>query len=826
MKPVPKTNIFIKIFLYLFGISLSFIGIITIMVLILYPKMPSMDELRNYQPKLPLKVYSSDGVLLGQFGLEHRIFVKFKNTPPNLVKAILAAEDERFYQHGGVDYIGVFRAIISNLLSFHKQSGASTITMQVARNFFLSSKKTYIRKFNEVLLAYKMESSLTKDQILELYINQIYLGWRAYGFAEASYTYFGKPINRLTIAEYAVLAGLPKAPSAYNPIVNKKRSNARKVYILNRMKDLNFISNDEYKEAISQEIIINKTNLKDATDAGSYVSEMVRQMLYDKFGESIYTAGYKVTTTIDSKMQLAAYNALRNGIINYDSTYGYNGAEADFSDQLLSGVSNNNINDDAVLSILDGIEDFGDLQAGIITYKTNNLIRVKLKNNSLIDFSVDKLRFVKRYLNSGGKKQLKVGSLIRVRNYNNNWTISQIPEAEGALVAINPNDGAIKALMGGFDFNKNKYNHVTQAYRQPGSGFKTFVYSAALEKGYNANTIIEDSSICFASGGENNGQWCPKNDESDNGFAGDVTLRYALTKSLNIPVIKIIDDITPNYVINYLAKFGFDTSVFHPYLTLSLGADGVTPLQMASAYAVFANGGYLVNPYVITEIADSHGKILAKTLPVNIKLNKPSIDPRNAFIMTSILSDVVKYGTGARVYKELGRLDLAGKTGTTNNNKDTWFNGFTPNLVAITWVGYDTPKSLGSHAYGASVAMPIWIDFMKSALANMSEMQRIMPSGIIVKHGTGDNPRDEYLYDPKYTADVVDTSTIKNTSVDNNIVSGVSLSDDLLPSKQIASTTNTNTTDNSVTNTNNADTTNNIGSNNNKDPLQDIINNN
>jgi penicillin-binding protein 1A len=752
-----KFNLLVKLPLFMLGLAIAGAGIFAIMVMIMYPKMPSMDELRNYQPKLPLQVYSSDGVLLGQFGQEHRIFVSFKNTPPLLIKAILAAEDERFYQHGGVDYIGVVRAVLGNVLLFHKQSGASTITMQVARNFFLSAQKTYARKFNEVLLAYKMESSLTKDQILELYINQIYLGQRAYGFAEAAITYFGKPLDKLTIAEYAVLAGLPKAPSAFNPVVNKKRSHDREVYILNRMHTLDFITDAEYDAAVKQKISVVHGSAKDATDAGGYVSEMVRQMLYEKYGESIYTAGYKVVTTVDSKMQLAAYVALRNGVINYDSTYGYKGAEdqLDVHNASLSSDSPNDaINDQVLLTDFESITDFGDLQAAIVLDSNKGGIRARLRNGNDVEFHGDKqLRFVKKYLTGGGKRQIKHGSLIRVRNINGVWSISQIPEAEGAIVALNPNDGAIKALVGGFDFTKNKYNHVTQAMRQPGSSFKPLIYSAALDKGYNADTIIDDSQICFATGGENNGQWCPKND-GDEGFFGDVTFRWALTKSLNVSTVKIINQITPEYTIDYLTRFGFNKDQFHPYLTLALGVDGVTPLQMAVAYAVFANGGYVVTPYLINTIADNNGNILAKTEPTDIKLNRPTIDQRNAYIMNSILQDVVRYGTGSRVYHDLQRDDVAGKTGTTSENKDTWFDGYTPNLVAITWVGYDQPKSLGANAYGASVALPIWLDFMKSALVGMPQMQSTMPPGIEVKHNATSQGNDEYVYISGFTPHV------------------------------------------------------------------------
>lgn len=747
-KKTKKQSLLLRLTLWMFGLLIAAVGVFAIIIMVLYPKMPSMDELRSYQPKLPLQVYSSDGVVLGQFGQERRIFIKFQDTPKLLVKAILAAEDDRFYKHGGIDYVGVLRAAVSNLVSFHKQSGASTITMQVARNFFLSTKKTYWRKLNEVLLAYKLEQSLTKDQILELYINQIYLGQRAYGFAEAGITYFGKPLNKLTVAEYAVLAGLPKAPSAYNPVVNKKRSHERASYILIRMRSLGYITKSQYNQAVNQSIVIVRGTSRDATDAGGYVAEMVRQMMYEKFGERIYTAGYKVVTTVDSKMQLDAYVALRNGIINYDATYGYKGAEAqlDLTKNNTRNLSNND-NNEIVLSDFDGITDFGDLQAAIVVQVKKNYIKARLRNGNEVEFKGDnQLKFVHKYIVSGGRRQIQRGSLIRVRNNNGSWSISQIPEAEGAIVALNPNNGGIKALVGGFDFTRNNYNHATQAMRQPGSGFKPFIYSAALENGFGADSVIEDSPICFDKGGVDNGQWCPKNDESDGGFAGNVSFRYALVKSLNVPIIKILNQITPKYAITHLTKFGFNPDQFPPYLTLALGVAEVTPLQMAVAYSVFANGGYLITPYLISTISDSNGNVLARTEPVNIKFTQPTIDPRNAFIMNSILQDVAVYGTGARIYRELGRRDIAGKTGTTSDNRDTWFDGYTPNLVTITWVGYDQPKSLGAHAYGATVSLPIWLDFMKKSLMNMPQMQRNIPLGIEVKANATWNGQNEYVY--------------------------------------------------------------------------------
>lgn len=734
-----KSSIFAKLFWLVFGLILAGGSVVAVMIAVTYPKLPSMDELHNYQPKLPLQVYSSDGVLLGQFGQEHRIYVDFDNTPKLLVNAILSAEDERFYEHGGVDILGIIRAVLGNITTGHLQSGASTITMQVARNFFLTTQKTFTRKFNEILLSYKIEHSLTKDQILSLYINQIYLGQRAYGFAEAAQTYFGRPLDKLTIAEYAVLAGLPKAPSAYNPVVNPKRSHDREMYVLGRMLKHGYITQEQYDEAVKQKIIVARGTVKDFTDSGSYIAEMARQYLYPTYGDAVYTQGFKVYTTVNSKLQQAAYAALRKGILNYDATHGYQGPEQRVD---LTPSSPDSTLDQTALGLFDGITDYGDLFAAIVLQVTPDSIDVILRNGNHLTFSGKQLDWVHKYLGNGAKSILP-GSVIRVRQNNDQWQISQLPQVQGALVAMNPQSGAIQALMGGFDFTANSFNHVMQAKRQPGSSFKPFIYSAALEKGFTTETIIDDSQVCFP-GGNDGGQWCPKND--DGKFLGPISLRQGLTLSRNLITVKILNAISPQYAISYVSKFGFSESQFQPYLTMALGANEVTPLQMAQAYAVFANGGYLVQPYFIDKITDANGKLLAQTQPSNIAQQSPVIDPRNAFIMNSILKDVAKYGTGARAWRELHRSDVAGKTGTTNDAKDVWFDGYTPDLVAITWVGYDQPKSLGRQ-FGATLALPIWIDFMRSALPTLPERQLAMPSGIVTEDGGTWKGDTEYYYE-------------------------------------------------------------------------------
>ncbi len=728
--------------LFFTSIGIFIAGLCVVSAMYMYPKLPSMDELHNYKPKLPLQIYSEDNVLLGQFGEEKRIFISFEDTPQLLVKAILSAEDTRFYQHGGVDFVGIGRAILSDIVTRRLQSGASTITMQVARNFFLTKKKTFSRKFYEVLLSYKIEQSLTKNQILELYINQIYLGQRAYGFAEAALTYFGKPLDKLSIAEYAILAGLPKAPSAYNPIVNKKRAHERGMYVLGRMIDANFITKEEYNTAINEEIHTTKNSNIDTINFGDYVSEMVRQMMYEKYGDAIYSTGYKVHTTINSKMQRSAYSALRNGLIQYTIQFGdYSGPETQLNITPDDSTDTKNI----INAAFDDINDYGDLKVAAVLRVTDKQLSAILRDGSQIVISGNNFKNIKKYTTTNNSnKNITRGSVIRVINNNNTWGVVQLPNVEGGIVALNPNNGAIKAMVGGFDFYKNKWNHVTQSMRQPGSGFKPFIYSAALEKGFTPNTIINGDPVCFSNGNKNE-PWCPKNDEENE--TGNVTFRQALAKSLNIPTVKIMNQITPQFAIEHISQFGFDKQHFQPYLTLALGVNEVTPIQMAQAYSVFANGGYLVSPYIITTITDNDGKILAKTAVPDTITENPVITPRNAFVINNILQDAIRYGTGSRAYRELKRDDLAGKTGTTNDNKDVWFNGYTPNLVAITWVGFDKPKTLGKHAYGASVALPIWINFMKPIISDIPEWHLPMPNGLVaVESATWKNGR-EYLYE-------------------------------------------------------------------------------
>ena len=690
-----------------------------------WPNLPSLEVLTDYQPKIPLRVYTVEGALMGEFGEERRLLVGIAEVPEQLKHAILAAEDERFYQHTGIDYIGVARAAYSNLVQGGRRQGASTITMQVARNFFLSSEKTLTRKLYEALLAFKIEHSLEKDQILELYVNQIYLGQRAYGFAAAAQIYYGKSLDRLTLAEAAVLAGLPKAPSAYNPVANPQRARQRQQYVLRRMKELGHISDQAYAEALKAPIIVRRTVDDFAGLHGEHIAEMVRQAIYDQYPEEVYARGFRVYTTIRKADQEAAYEAVRRGLLDYDRRQGYRGPEGFV--QLSPQAA-----DDELEDALAEHGDVDDLRAALVLAATPREVRALLRSGETVGISGDGLRFAARGLEekTAPARRIRRGSLIRVqRDENKTWHIVQLPEAEGAFVAIDPNDGAVRALVGGFDFHRNKFNHVTQAWRQPGSSFKPFIYSASLEKGFTPATVIADEPIVVEAEVTGSQRWEPKN--YDGKFEGPMRLRTALAKSKNMVSIRILQGINPKYAQDYVTRFGFDADKHPPYLTLALGAGAVTPLQMARGYAVFANGGFLVQPYFIHKIVDDRGNPLGLAKPQQAGDEALRvIDARNAFIMDSMMQDVTRYGTAASVSK-LGRRDLAGKTGTTNDFVDAWFCGYQPGLVGIAWIGFDQPRTLGKNQTGGRVALPIWIDYMGKTLKTVPETARVIPEGVV-----------------------------------------------------------------------------------------------
>ncbi len=692
---------------------------------LIYPNLPPLEALTDYKPKLPLRVYTADGALISEFGEERRAFIAIDKVPRYMKQAIIAAEDERFYTHGGVDTLGVLRAAGSNLLSGGAKEGASTITMQVARNFFLSNEKTLSRKLSEAMLAMKIEHSLSKDKILELYINQIYLGQRAYGFEAAARAYFGKPMKELSLAEFAMLAGLPKAPSRYNPVVNFPRAKARQEYVLSRMLKLRFIDQPTWQAAIKQKLVIRQA--RQHTDvAADYAAEMVRQMLFEKYGEAIYSSGYKAVTTLRRSQQAGANLAVWRGIADYDQRHGYRGPEKQI--RLPSGKAER---DSAIAAALADFAPVSDMLPAVVLSADKKSIRAQLQDGTVAEISGNSVKWVANWVAAKKGRKLDPGAIVRVQSTGGKarWRLAQLPEVEAALVALDPNTGAITALVGGFDFNRNKFNRVTQAWRQPGSSFKPFIYSAALEKGYTPASIIDDAPLILAAEEAGGTAWEPRN--YDGSSSGPVRMRAALTKSLNLVSIRILQGIGPHYARDYIRRFGFDPARHPPYLTMALGAGSVTPLQMAAAYGVFANGGFGVKPYLIDKVYDKDGRLLMQASPQKAGVSAPRvIDPRNAWLMTTMMQDVVRYGTAARA-SQLKRSDIAGKTGTTNDARDTWFAGYTPDLVAIAWMGYDQPRSMGRRETGAQSALPVWISFMETALRGMPQKGWPMPSGII-----------------------------------------------------------------------------------------------
>jgi len=731
-------------------LALLALGVIAIMLLVFaalvtLPTLPSLDTLTNYRPQIPLRIYSAEGLLIGEFGEERRDFVKINAVPAALKQAILAAEDDRFYQHYGVDFIGVLRAMRSNFSAGGIRQGASTITMQVARNFFLTKEKTMTRKFSEALLAFKIEHSLGKDRILELYINQIYLGQRSYGFSAAARTYFGKPLTQINLAETAMLAGLPKAPSLYNPVADFKRAQGRQQYVLNRMHELGYISADELKRA-KQTIITLYRPVKVYAMPADYVAEMARQVVYQRYQEEAYTRGFKVYTTVTKPDQEAAYRALRKGVLEYDERHGYRGVEA-FVGLPKSG--------EQLKEILSRFNDYDDLLAALVITASSSAIEAMLRSGETVKLTGNSLKFIQRYLSSDPKisdKRIRPGALIRLKKTEKDeWRISQLPGAEAALVAMDPNDGAIRALVGGFDFGLNMFNHVTQAWRQPGSSFKPFIYSASLEKGFTVATIINDAPLFLDRAQTGGKSWEPKN--FDGKFSGPIRMRTALTHSKNLASVRILQSISPRYAQDYIKRFGFDESRHAPVLPMALGAGSVTPMQMAAGYAVFANGGYQVHPYFIQRIEDSNGNVLQQAKSVVAGKNaKQTIDRRNAFLMTSMMQDVIQRGTATRA-KIIGRQDIAGKTGTTSNYVDAWFCGYQKNLVAAAWMGYDEPRSMGRNETGGRAALPIWIDYMTVALKEIPVEKMTPPEGIVVAKISGetgmrdrDGTLNEYFY--------------------------------------------------------------------------------
>ena len=724
----------LAVLLTLAAIVLFGAGAVIYLMSAILPKVPRIDAVTDYRPKIPLRIYTADQVLIGEFGVEHREFVPIANIPPMMKTALLAIEDARFYEHGGIDWIRAAGAAKSNLRGGFRQ-GASTITMQVARNFFLSREKRISRKLTEIALAYRIEDALTKDQILELYMNQVFLGNRSYGFSSAARSYFGKSLGELTLAETAMLAGLPQNPSRHNPVANPKRAQLRQHAVLKRLVELGDISDADYRKALDEPLRIRRGRPAFDTRA-DYVAELARQAVFAQFGEEAYERGIVVTTTILKAQQDAAYESVRRNVLDYDQRHGYRGPEA-----RIDLPQDPAEREEAIAEALQKRPASDGLVPAMVIAASGNSVRVETLAGDEITIEGAGLTFAARALAPAAREPLAItpGAVIRIsKRAKNAWAITQVPQVAAAFVAIDADTGAYQALVGGFDYNLQKFNHVTQAWRQPGSAIKPFVYAAALDKGYSPGTRILDAPLDMP--GENAGAtWSPQND--DGVFSGPVTMRYSLAHSKNVTTVRLQRALGVDYTHDYLGRFGFDPQRHARNLTLALGTGAVTPLQMAGAYAVFANGGYRVRPYLIAQIRDGNGSVILEHRPQPARQDSERVlDARNAFIIDTMLRDVTRYGTGAASVQKLGRNDIAGKTGTTSDAFDGWFAGYGGKVVAVAWMGYDEPRSLGGREFGSTLALPIWIDYMRVALASLpQEQEQLEPEGVMREN-------DDWIY--------------------------------------------------------------------------------
>ncbi|WP_208278161.1 penicillin-binding protein 1A [Massilia oculi] len=688
------------------------------------PDVPDIKAVTDYRPKIPLRVYTADKVLIGEFGAERREFVPVAKVPALLKSAVLAIEDTRFYEHGGVDWIRALGAAKANIGDFGSQ-GASTITMQVARNFFLSRDKTLPRKLTEVALAWKIEKALSKDQILEVYLNQIYLGQRAYGFASAARTYFGKALPDLSLAEIAMLAGLPQNPSSSNPVSNPQAARKRQQVVLRRMRELAIITEAQYRRALAERLQVRSYGAT-LNPRAAWVAEIARQAVHARFGQAAYERGITVTTTIVAAEQDAAYESVRRNVLAYDRRHGYRGPEARIA--LPAGAAER---EDAIGAALQKRPAVDGLVPAVVVAASPKRVRALLASGDAVEITGPGLGFAAGALSSKAKPASKLapGAVIRLgKAADGAPSIAQLPEVAAAFVALDTGTGAYRALVGGFDYSVHKFNHVTQAWRQPGSSIKPFVYSAGLERGFFPGTQILDEPLDF-SAEKAYANWSPRND--DNVFEGPVTVRHALSRSRNVPTVRMLRALDVDYAREHLARFGFDAARQPRNLTLGLGTGAVTPLQMAGAYAVLANGGYRVEPWLIARIQDGDGKVLHEQVAPRPRQETDRVlDERNAFIVDSMLRDVTRVGTAAAASRQLQRYDLAGKTGTTSNAVDGWFAGYGGNVAAVAWMGYDEPRSLGGREFGSTLALPMWVDFMRVALAKTPQHEPLPPEGV------------------------------------------------------------------------------------------------
>lgn len=719
----------------------------------LAPKLPSTESLKDMQFQVPLRIFAADGSLIAEFGEKRRIPLSYAEIPEPMIQAVLAAEDDRFFHHPGVDYQGILRAAWHLLRTGEKGQGGSTITMQVARNFFLSREKTFLRKFNEILLALKIERELSKPEILELYLNKIYLGNRAYGVGAAAQVYYGRPLAELSLAEYAMIAGLPKAPSRYNPIADPERALTRRNYVLGRMRSLGFIEPDAYQGALATPNTARYHGQEVEADA-PYLAEMIRTEMVARYGDAAYTDGYRVTTTIDSRLQNSANHALVSALLEYDRRHGWRGPEAK-TDPADPEAGLRRLRDTPVTG--------GQIPALVMGVEERSA-RVRLADGTDVEIAWEGLEWARAYrtdnVTGPAPKRagdvLAPGDLVRIQpTGEGQWALSQLPQVEGALVALDPDTGAILSLVGGFDFNRSKFNRVTQAERQPGSNFKPFIYSAALEKGFTPASIINDAPVVYEDAGAEN-LWRPENYSGR--FFGPTRLREALYKSRNLVSIRLLREIGIEYAVDYVQRFGFRPDSLPRNLTLALGTGILTPLELVGGYAVFANGGFRVEPHALARIENSRGELLYQARPATVCRDCPEpglpgalpllpvgrtadgdeapvvatrvLTPQNSWLITSLLQDVIKRGTGRRAL-ELGRGDIGGKTGTTNDQLDAWFSGFNADIVTTCWVGFDQPRSLGNRETGGRAALPMWIQFMGEALKGRPEHVQPEPEGLV-----------------------------------------------------------------------------------------------
>ena len=692
-------------------------------VLVLIPGLPTLEAVTDYRPKLPLRVYTADNVLIGEFGQERRDFVPITEVPPLMKNALLSIEDARFYSHSGVDFIGLARALSGGL-----REGASTITMQVARNFYLTQERTVTRKLKEALLTYRIEDALTKDQILELYMNQIYLGQRSYGFSSAARTYFGKSLPELSLAQAAMLAGVPKNPLRHNPVANFERAKQRQVVVLRSMLRNAHITQAQFEQASAEPITIKEGPNVGAH--GAYVAEMVRQSVFAQYGEATYSTGLKVVTTINQAEQLAAYESVRRNVLAYDQRHGYRGPEA-----VLDWPADEDARGEAIDALLQKHPPSDGLLPAVVTDVVGKSLKADLASGESILITAEGLGFAAVALQANARKAVRIrpGALIRVvQTRNMKWAVSQLPEVDAAYVSLNAQSGAYRALVGGFDFRRKNFNHATSAWRQPGSSIKPFIYSAALERGFAPATLINDVQLSTTT--TESLKWDPRND--DGKYDGPIRMQDALAQSKNVVSVRILKAIGVGYARDFLPRFGFDADKHPENLTLALGTGLVTPVQLAAAYGVFANGGYRVSPWLIQRVSDAKGKLLFESdKPATPPEEARTLDARNAFVTDSMLREVTRSGTGAQASVKLERHDLAGKTGTTSDAVDGWFAGYANNIVSVAWMGYDEPRSLGTREFGATLALPIWIDAMRQALVGTAARERAVPEQVYFVDG-------------------------------------------------------------------------------------------